>query len=80
MQRRDHHDDVVAARRRHRDEASDARVETMVRNAAPTPATATNGPFPASLDQHRMALKAAGFKDVDCFWKELRRALVGGYT
>ena len=72
--------DVVAARRRHRDGASDARVETMVRNAAPTPATATSGPFPASLDQHLTALKAAGFKDVDCFWKELRRALVGGYA
>ena len=26
------------------------------------------------------ALKAAGFRDVDCFWKELRRALVGGYA
>src|SRR5258705_13871372 len=27
-----------------------------------------------------MALNAAGFTDVDCFWKDLRRALVGGYA
>jgi hypothetical protein len=32
------------------------------------------------LDQHLAALKAAGFKDVDCFWKELRRAIFGGYA
>jgi hypothetical protein len=25
-------------------------------------------------------LRAAGFKDVDCFWKELRRAVFGGYA
>jgi hypothetical protein len=25
-------------------------------------------------------LKAVGFKDVDCFWKELRRAVFGGYA
>ena len=24
------------------------------------------------------ALRAAGFTDVDCFWKDLRRALFGG--
>jgi hypothetical protein len=38
----------------------------------------------ATLDQHVVALKATGFADVDadvdCFWKELRRAVFGGYA
>jgi len=25
-------------------------------------------------------LKGAGFKAVDCFWKDLQRALFGGYA
>jgi tRNA (cmo5U34)-methyltransferase len=70
--------DIVAARRRRRDGASDERVAAMVRERSA--ANATTGPFPATLDQHLAALKAAGFKDVDCFWKELRRALIGGYA
>jgi hypothetical protein len=43
-------------------------------------AGATKGPFPADLDEQRAALKAAGFRDVDCFRKELGRALGGGYA
>jgi hypothetical protein len=38
------------------------------------------GPFPANLEQHLAALQAAGFKQVDCFWKDLQRALYGGYV
>lgn len=38
------------------------------------------GPFPAGLDQQLAALRSAGFNDVDCFWQDLRRALVGGYA
>ena len=38
------------------------------------------GPFPANLDQQLAALKATGYKSVDCFWKDARRALFGGYA
>jgi len=38
------------------------------------------GPFPANLEQHLTALKVAGFTQVDCFWKDLQRALYGGYV
>lgn len=72
--------DIVTAKRRHRDEAPDERVGTMVRSEGRSPAYATTGPFSATVDQHLAALTVAGFKDVDCFWKELRRALVGGYA
>ena len=70
----------VAAARRQREGASGADVETMVRGGGRSRAEGATGPFPAGLDQHLTALKAAGFKDVDCFWKELRRALFGGYA
>ena len=72
--------DVVTARRRHREGASAEPVGAMVRSEGRSPSNAPTGPFPAPLDEHLGALKAAGFKDVDCFWKELRRALVGGYA
>lgn len=49
-------------------------------NAPTAVANGTTGPFPAAVDQHLAALTAAGFKDVDCFWKDLQRALVGGYA
>jgi tRNA (cmo5U34)-methyltransferase len=72
--------DAVTTRRRRRDGASAEHVEALVRSGGRSSTDATTGPFPATLDQHLAALKAAGFKDVDCFWKELRRALVGGYA
>jgi tRNA (cmo5U34)-methyltransferase len=72
--------DAVVARRRRRDGAPADDVGAMVRSGGRSSATATTGPFPATLDQHMAALRAAGFKDVDCFWKELGRALVGGYA
>ena len=71
--------DVTAARRQ-REGASSEDLAAMVRREGRPPAEGTAGPFPAGLDQHLEALKAAGFNDVDCFWKELRRALVGGYA
>jgi len=71
--------DSVATTRRHREGASED-LATLVGHGNRSPATATRGPFPATLDQHLAALKAAGFKDVDCFWKELRRAVFGGYA
>jgi len=39
-----------------------------------------SGPFPANLDQQLAALKTAGYKNVGCFWKDLRLALFGGYA
>jgi tRNA (cmo5U34)-methyltransferase len=69
--------DAARARRRHRDGVPAGDVGAMIHSER---APATTGPFPADLDQQLAALKAAGFRDVDCFWKELGRALVGGYA
>ena len=38
------------------------------------------GPFPANLDQQLAALQAGGYHDVDCFWKDSRLALFGGFA
>jgi tRNA (cmo5U34)-methyltransferase len=70
----------VAAARRRRDGVSAQGLAAMVRREPPSPAGATRGPFPATLDQHLAALQAVGFKDVDCFWKDLRRAAFGGFA
>jgi tRNA (cmo5U34)-methyltransferase len=70
----------VATARRHREGAAAEDLAAMVRQGRRPPASATRRPFPATLDQHLTALRAAGFKDVDCFWKELRRAVFGGYA
>lgn len=70
---------VAEARSRCEGTASDD-VEALLRGGRHSSPVATTGPFPAGLDQHMAALKAAGFRDVDCFWKELRRALFGGYA
>jgi SAM-dependent methyltransferase len=71
--------DAATARRR-REETADTRLDAMVRHGESFAAAGGVGPFPADLDQHLVALRAAGFTDVDCFWKELRRALFGGYA
>jgi SAM-dependent methyltransferase len=70
----------VATARRQR--AGDARddIGAMGRRADRSPSEAGAGPFPAGLEQQLAALKAAGFKAVDCFWKDLQRALFGGYV
>jgi len=70
------YDQLVAAWRQ-REGVSARSVEAMVRGRVRENAT---GPFPATLDEHLAALSATGFRDVDCFWKEPRRALVGGYA
>jgi SAM-dependent methyltransferase len=70
----------VAVARRQREGTSRQDVAAMVRGAERPPADASSGPFPANLDQHLAALKSAGFKEVDCFWKDLQRALFGGYA
>jgi tRNA (cmo5U34)-methyltransferase len=70
----------AAAARRQRAGTSGTDVAAMVRRGGRSSAAGGTGPFPASLDQHLTALTAAGFEDVDCFWKELRRALFGGYA
>jgi tRNA (cmo5U34)-methyltransferase len=71
---------AAAAARRQREEGSRAGVESMAPRAEEAPAPRASGPFPADLAQQLAALRAAGFKDVDCFWKDLRRALIGGFT
>jgi tRNA (cmo5U34)-methyltransferase len=70
----------VAAARRDRDGSSAKDLAAMTRREPPALAAATRGPFPATLDQQLAALRAIGFKDVDCFWKDLRRAVFGGFA
>ncbi|PYM95095.1 MAG: hypothetical protein DME04_05775 [Candidatus Rokuibacteriota bacterium] len=72
--------DGVTAARRHREGAAAEELAALVRHGRRSPASPAREPFPATLDQHLAALKASGFKDVDCFWKELRRAVFGGYA
>ncbi len=45
----------------------------------PDPRTWEWPPFPASVDEQLAWLRDAGFSQVDCFWKDLQTALVGGY-
>jgi tRNA (cmo5U34)-methyltransferase len=71
--------DAVTSKRRQR-EGTPGRLEALLPRRGRAPARATTGPFPADVDQHLAALRAAGLTDVDCFWKDLRRALVGGYA
>src|SRR5215470_17197917 len=73
--------DIVAALRRQRTGTSAEDLQAMVRgHSGHSAGHATTDSFPGTLDQHLAALKSAGFKTVDCFWKELRRALIGGYV
>jgi tRNA (cmo5U34)-methyltransferase len=74
------HYSTVAAARRQREGASREDIAAMMRRAERSPEEVGAGPFPANLDQHLAALKSAGFKEVDCFWKDLQRALFGGYA
>jgi tRNA (cmo5U34)-methyltransferase len=70
---------AAGARRQH-EGTSRQDLQTMVRRADQPTANAQAGPFPADLDQQLAALRAAGFREVDCFWKDLQRTLFGGYT
>jgi SAM-dependent methyltransferase len=70
----------VATARRQRAGGAHEEIGAMVRRAHPAPTEVGTGPFPATLEQQLEALKEAGFNAVDCFWKDLQRALFGGYT
>ena len=72
--------DAVAATRRQRKGVSVEDLQARVESRGRSSEHVTTDPFPATLDQHLAAMKAAGFTDVDCFWKDLRRALIGGYA
>jgi SAM-dependent methyltransferase len=76
---RERYDAVAVARRQRQGTASDD-IAAMVRHREASPVPNAAGPFPANLDQHLAALKSAGFHEVDCFWKDLRRTLIGGYV
>ena len=70
----------VATARRQRAGASREDIEAMLQRARQTPAHMPTNAFPANLEQHVAALRSAGFTEVDCFWKDLQRALFGGYA
>ncbi len=71
---------TVAKARREREGGGSEALGAMVQRAERLAPDGGMGPFPASLEQHLAALKAAGFNQVDCFWKDLHRALYGGYV
>ena len=73
------YESVAAARRRREGAAADD-LAAMVGHGRRSAATGTRGPFPATLDEHLAALNAVVFRDVDCFWKELSRAVYGGFA
>ena len=66
--------------RRQREGASREDVTAMLQQAHQTGAPGSDHAFPANLDEQLAALRAAGFTEVDCFWKDLRQALFGGYV
>jgi tRNA (cmo5U34)-methyltransferase len=70
----------ATAAQRQRGSASHADVAAMVQRPHQTPDHGPAHVFPANLDEHLAALRSAGFTEVDCFWKDLRRALYGGYA
>ena len=70
----------VAAERRQREGASRHDAEALRQRAQQPTTQASAYSFPANLDQHLEALRAAGFTHVDCFWKDLQQALYGGYA
>ena len=70
----------VTAVRRQREGASREDVTAMLQPAHQTPAHGPTHAFPANLDEQLAALRAVGFTEVDCFWKDLRQALFGGYA
>jgi tRNA (cmo5U34)-methyltransferase len=73
------YDDVAATRRRREGVAAED-LQAKVESRSQSSQYVTTDPCPATLDQQLAAVKAAGFTDVDCFWKDLRRALIGGYA
>jgi len=70
----------VTELRRQREGTSPTDVTAMRQEAHQAASHAPAYAFPANLDEQLAALRAAGFTDVDCFWKDLRQALFGGYV
>lgn len=70
----------VTALRRQREGASREDVTAMLQQAHQTHVHGPAHAFPANLDEQLAALRAVGFTAVDCFWKDLRQALFGGYA
>jgi len=70
----------VTEARRSRDVPSDHRSTAPGHQELQTPPQSAAHAFPADLSEHLAALRAAGFLEVDCFWKDLRQALYGGYV
>jgi trans-aconitate methyltransferase len=70
----------VTATRRQRAGVSRADVTAMLQQAHQTASHELAHAFPANLDEQLTTLRAVGFTDVDCFWKDLRQALFGGYV
>jgi tRNA (cmo5U34)-methyltransferase len=70
----------VAAARRQREGAPRESVTAMLQQAHQAAEHRPAHAFPANLDEQLAALRAAGFTEVDCFWKDLRQALFGGYA
>ena len=60
---------------RRRDSATPARTTTTPRSHSQTAFHHRE----ATLDRHLTWLKQAGFQSVECFWKRLDQAMVGGY-
>jgi len=71
---------LTEARRRRGGGRNDHAAEIEKRGGTLEAARPDHDFIPGSLAEHLAALTAAGLRDVDCFWKELRRALLGGYT
>ena len=70
----------VATARRQRLGTPAEGLETLVRGTSRASADPSTQPFPANLEEQLAVLRAAGFAEVDCFWKDLQRALIGGYV
>ena len=70
----------VAAARRQREGATEDEVTALRQRAEQLALPGARPSFPANLNEHLEALKAAGFRAVDCFWKDVQQALYGGYV
>jgi tRNA (cmo5U34)-methyltransferase len=72
----------TAALQQHYDRVASTRRERQAKpiHEGDTPPHASVHAFPANLDEHLAALRTAGFSEVDCFWKDIRQALYGGYA
>jgi tRNA (cmo5U34)-methyltransferase len=74
------HYDRVTATRRQRTGSCRADRKAMIRQPHHDSPHGAAHTFPANLDEQLAALRAVGFTEVDCFWKDLRQALFGGYV